>query len=339
MGVLKNKSALSAMKEAVVLDLGDIGMQAAKMRMQAETKAAKIVTEAEVKAKVLVENAHNQGYEEGLRKGLQQGEQRGYEEGLQKGYEEAFNSKIESLQQVQVAWGEVMSQWEDYRNRMEVDSSEAVMEFTLKLAERLVHRVIEVDHTVIVDQVANALSYILKPLDVTVQINADDRQILEEAIPELMAEFRHLKHIELVEGKDISRGGCLVQYGRGEIDAQIETQLERVIDMILPEGPIGGVDNSEVSEIAGQDIAIDAVSDVVEQVSLGEEGMSQEELMQQIEQPGHVAPEQVQMQEGDDVAGEPMELTQDMIGEQAEFGVDEFSEVNDVLVAGEGDVE
>ncbi|QQE11190.1 hypothetical protein JD969_17080 [Planctomycetota bacterium] len=253
MGVLKNESALSALKQAVVLDLSDINKQAAKLRMRAEAKAAEIIAKAEADARQLVQDAKSafergqqEGFDEGHARGLQGGMKQGYDQGLKQGYDEAFQQQFDSLQQIQTAWSDVIQQWEGYRTRMEVESSEAVTEFALKLAERLVHRVIEVDHTVIVDQVANALSYILRPMDVSIQINSDDRPMLDEALPELMNEFRHLKHIELIENKDITRGGCIVVYGRGEIDGQIETQLERVIDMILPEDPIGEFDNSGV---------------------------------------------------------------------------------------------
>ncbi|QDU33167.1 Yop proteins translocation protein L [Poriferisphaera corsica] len=262
MGVLKHESAISALKQAVVLDLSDINKQAAKLRMRAEAKAAEIIAKAETDARQMVQDAkeafergQQEGFEDGQSRGMQAGMKQGYDQGLQQGYDEAFQQKFESLQQVQTAWADVIHQWDAYRTRMEVESSEAVTEFALKLAERLVHRVIEVDHTVIVDQVANAFSYILRPMDVAVQINPDDKPILEEAIPNLMGEFRNLKHIELVENKDVTRGGCVVVYGRGEVDAQIETQIERVIDMILPEEPIGAFDNSGVSEMETEQAA------------------------------------------------------------------------------------
>ncbi|WP_432799455.1 FliH/SctL family protein [Poriferisphaera sp. WC338] len=255
MAILKNNSAMSAMKEAVVLDLGDIGRQAAKLRVQAEGRAAEILSDAQREAQTLVAGAH----EIGLQQGKEEGHAEGYPVGLQQGKQEALQLELEKLSQLQTAWADVVGQWDGARSQMEAEARESILEFTLKLAERLVHRVIEVDHTVVVDQVANALSNILRPYDVSVQINPEDRPMLEEALPELMNEFRHLTHVELVDNVEITRGGCTVAYGRGEIDGQIETQLERIIDMILPEEVPGQI-VEEVGQSMGESLG--TVTDV-----------------------------------------------------------------------------
>ena len=57
MPVLKQSGSRLAIKEAVVLDLGDLGRQAAQLRLAAEAKAAKIIGEAEKEAGQLVATA------------------------------------------------------------------------------------------------------------------------------------------------------------------------------------------------------------------------------------------------------------------------------------------
>lgn len=230
MPVLKQNTSRSAMKDAIVLDLGDIGQQAARIRMQAEARAGEIVTAAQQKAKQLVEQASGEGFSQGHAEGLA----RGLEEGREQGRQEALQKHDEQLQQVTAAWSDVIAQWEAHRQQMDQEAREAVLEFALKMAERLVHRVIEVDRSVVVDQLANALQHVLRPLDVTVKINPADKPVLEAALPQLLAEFPRLTHIKLVEDADVTSGGCSVGYGQGEIDARIETQMERVIDLMLP---------------------------------------------------------------------------------------------------------
>ena len=81
MPILKQTQTAGAMKDAVVLDLGDLGRQAARLRMQAEAQAANIITDAEKKAAQLVENASGQGFEQGRAEGLEQGTREGLEQG------------------------------------------------------------------------------------------------------------------------------------------------------------------------------------------------------------------------------------------------------------------
>jgi flagellar biosynthesis/type III secretory pathway protein FliH len=102
------------------------------------------------------------------------------------------------------------------------------------LAEKLVHRVIQIDPTVIVDQVANALAHVLQTMDVTVRVSPADRPVLEEAMPELLAEFGHLKHVRIVDDPEITPGGCIVSYGQGQIDTTLDTQLTRLVELMLP---------------------------------------------------------------------------------------------------------
>ena len=230
MAVIKVEKATGYIKDAVVLDLGDIGRQAARIRMAAEDKAAGIVTEAERKAKQLLAEASKGGFEEGKIAGLKAG----LDEGRRDGRAEALEEAREQLAQLQAAWSDVAGQWDAQTKGMAVEAREVVIEFALKMAERLVHRVIEVDSSVVVDQVAGALALVLRPMDVSVRVHPSELPIISEALPQLMAEFDHLEHIHLAEDPQVSPGGCVVSYGQGQIDATIEKQIQRVVDLILP---------------------------------------------------------------------------------------------------------
>ncbi|MEO0963877.1 MAG: FliH/SctL family protein [Planctomycetota bacterium] len=229
MAVMKT-GGKSLVRDAVVLDLGDLGAQAARLRMQAEARAAQIVGDAEAKAKALVDAAHGQGFDQGKAEGHEQG----LAEGREQGRQEALTAKADELAQLVAAWSDVGGQWDGYRRDLEREARETVLDFALKLGERLVHRLVDVDRSIVVDQLAAALSTVLEPSDVKVLINPADRATLEEAMPELLAEFAQFQHVKLVDDGDVGRGGCVVSYGQGEVDATIDTQLRRVLDVILP---------------------------------------------------------------------------------------------------------
>lgn len=230
MSVIKANNTVGFTKDAVVLDLGDIGRQAARLRMVAEDKAGQIITEAERKAQQLIAEASKSGFEEGQVSGFEQGMQEGREQGRQEALEEAR----EQLAQLQAAWSDVATQWDATTKGMAIEARQIIVEFALKLAERLVHRVIEVDPSVVVDQVAGALALVLQPMDVSVRVHPSELPVISEALPQLMAEFDHLEHIHLTEDAQVGPGGCIVAYGQGHIDATVEKQIERVVNLILP---------------------------------------------------------------------------------------------------------
>jgi flagellar assembly protein FliH len=241
MPVLKQHHTTPAMREAIVLDLGDIGAQAARIRAAAETQASKIIAEAQAKSESLADQLHQeaekQGYSDGLEKGLA--------EGREQGRAEALAESSEQLRQLSAAWSQVATEWEQQRIDMEREARQAVLEFALAAAEKIVHRVIEVDESVVVDQAAQALSLVLSAHDASVRIHPVDRPMLEDAMPELIKELASLEHIELVDDETITPGGCIVAFGQGRIDATVERQLQRLVDLILPEPPPLPADEQE----------------------------------------------------------------------------------------------
>lgn len=230
MPVLKQYQTTPAMREAIVLDLGDIGAQAARIRAAAETQAQQIIAAAEDKAERLAREreaeAAQRGYAEGLERGLA--------EGREQGHAEALSQSAEQLRQLTEAWSQVVTEWESQRVEMEREARQSVLNFALSAAEKLVHRVIEVDETVIIDQAGHALSLVLSAQNATVRVHPVDRPLLNDALPQLLDELNEVQHIELVEDASITPGGCVVAFGQGTIDATIERQLGRLIDMILP---------------------------------------------------------------------------------------------------------
>lgn len=236
MPVLKQHTTTPAMKEAIVLDLGDIGAQASRIRAAAETQAAKIISDAQAKAEKIAREraaqAQESGYSEGLEAGLA--------EGRATGHAEALAQSAEQVRQLTAAWSQVVQEWEQQRAEMEREARQSVLDFALRAAEKIVHRVIEVDESVVIDQAAQALSLVMSGHDASVRIHPVDHPILEEAMPDLMKELSSIDHIELVDDESITPGGCVVAFGQGQIDARIETQMQRLIDMILPEPPEPG---------------------------------------------------------------------------------------------------
>lgn len=230
MPVLKQNHSTPAMREAIVLDLGDIGAQAARIRAAAEAEASKIIAEAQAQSETLAEKLCH----EAEQKGFAQGVEKGDAEGREQGRAQALADATEQLNQLVTAWSQVAMDWEQQRIEMEREARQAVLDFALSAAEKIVHRVIEVDESVVVDQAAQALSLVLSTQDATVCVHPVDRPILEDALPELLKELSALAHVNLIEDESITPGGCVVQFGQGRIDATVERQLQRLTDLILP---------------------------------------------------------------------------------------------------------
>ena len=230
MPVLKSQLAPPAMKEAIVLDLGDLGAQAERIRRQAEVRAEQTLADAQARADALVADAAAQADARGHAEGLA----RGLAEGQEQGRVQALAEAKPRLEELAAQWSATASRWEQQRLAMDRDAREAVLGFALRAAEKLTHRVIEVDAQTAPRQVGAALETVLTPHDLKVCIHPEDRPGVEEALPQLIAMLGTLGRVELIEDEAVGRGGCVITTVGGVVDAAIQTQLDRLTNLILP---------------------------------------------------------------------------------------------------------
>lgn len=230
MPILKQHTALPATKDAIVLDLADIGAQAERLRAAARVQAEKIIAEGRAQAEALTADAEQIGYDKGLAEGLAKGEAQGREQGRA----EALAETADRLTALAAAWSDALTRWDQSAEALRRDARQAVLDFALKLTERLLHRVVEADATVVLDQIDQALAHVLAPLDVTVRVHSGDRELVDDALPTIAARFGHLKHIETAADDAVGPGGCVVTYGQGAVDATIANQIQRVMDHLRP---------------------------------------------------------------------------------------------------------
>ncbi len=232
MPVIKQQSASSYVRDAIVLDMSDLRAQADRIKSAAEAEAQRILAEARVTAADLAASAEAASRQKGHEQGLQQG----LEEGRKAGHAEALSRAGAQLTQIQKSWVDAAGSWDAQRDAMEREAADSLLRLALVFAEKVVRRTVAVDPQVVVRQLADALTYVLRPCEVKVAVHPEDRPALEQAMPQLLAGLTHLKHVHLVDDASIARGGCVVAYGQGRIDATVDTQLRRLVEMMLPAG-------------------------------------------------------------------------------------------------------
>ncbi len=230
MPVLKNESSGSATKDAIVLDMGDLRRQADQLRQAAQLHAEKIVHQAKQQAGQIADQAREQAYEQGYQDGFA----KGATEGREKGHAEALAEHRRQLEQLSETWQREFAQWNAQREAMETEGKQAILRMGAIFGEKVVHRVVDMDPTVVVHQLAESLSYVLKPCNVTIRVNPADRPIIDEAMPQLLHGLSHLERVRVDDDNAVSAGGCIIDFGKGRIDATVDTQLDRLVQTILP---------------------------------------------------------------------------------------------------------
>ena len=233
MPVLKAPKFNPARKDAVVLDLGDLGRQAAKLRALAEQQAEGILAEARDEAAKLSVGAEETGKKQGYEAGLAQG----IEEGRTQGREAALEEHREQIATLIQQWNAALGDFEGTRATLDREARTAVLRLAVRLAEKVVHRHVAIHPDAVLDQVREALSLILEPTRATLRVHPEDHALLSSLLPEVVAEFDAVEHAEAVADPGIAQGGCVLTYGPGRIDATIEMQLSRLASLLLDPAP------------------------------------------------------------------------------------------------------
>src|SRR5690606_27701061 len=120
-----------------------------------------------------------------------------------------------------------------------------VLKLAVAVAEKVAKRRVEFDPEAAAAQLEAALELVSRPTRLRIACSPGDRAVLEESLPALRARFARVGDAEIVEDAALSHGSVIVRTEKGEIDATIETQIERVVHAILPDRGASALPASE----------------------------------------------------------------------------------------------
>jgi len=204
--------------------LDDVMEEARKMIAAGRATAESIIHDAKKEADIIRQAAQEEGHQAGYSEGLEKGRQDGRQEALDEaGREFAQQQKnlIDTCQQV-------ISQINEYRMSWYASARRDLIDLAMAIARRVAHHVGEYEREVVLANLEEAVQLAGMRSDVTIAVNpadADAARLFARSLIDMQEQWQHIK---VVEEQEVSPGGCRVQWGSGAIDAQLETQLDRI---------------------------------------------------------------------------------------------------------------
>jgi flagellar assembly protein FliH len=232
MPLIKSPNAPSA---ARAFSMADIEHQARSILTSARQRAHQLVAAANIEAKVIRTEAHNKGYADGNAKGLAEGRAAGHAEGLQAGHDAAFAEHQQHLKQLVAALTAALSQIDRSRRKLEAAAVTDVLNLAISIAEKVTKRLGRIDPSVALANATEALRMVAHASDVRIAIHPSQREYLSDVLPKLKLQWPSMTHIELIDDESVDPGGCRVFTTHGRIDADLKTQLARIVADMVPE--------------------------------------------------------------------------------------------------------
>jgi flagellar assembly protein FliH len=109
------------------------------------------------------------------------------------------------------------------------------VELALELAGKVVAGAVEAQPERVLDVVRGALRCFMERERVQVLVHPDDLGLVRGAMDEVAAELGGIDHVEVQEERRIGRGGAMVRTTTAQVDASLQTKLDRAREVILSE--------------------------------------------------------------------------------------------------------
>jgi flagellar assembly protein FliH len=149
-------------------------------------------------------------------------------EGLREGRDEALAALTPALESLAQAVEAVQA---DQLARAERLESHAV-DLGLFLAEKVIGGALAVRPDLVVEAVRGALRGIVERERVTVLVHPDDLELVRDAMDGVRASLGGIEHCEVQAERRVSRGGAVVRTPDGDVDARVETKLQRAREVV-----------------------------------------------------------------------------------------------------------
>lgn len=118
------------------------------------------------------------------------------------------------------------------RDQMIRHTEKQMVQLSLAVARRVVHREVTVDPTALLTMMRVALERVSDAARVTVRLNPADHQAVTAALADSPASDQ----IAMTADARVPRGGCKVESEYGDIDAGVDAQIQEIARALLGDG-------------------------------------------------------------------------------------------------------
>ncbi|MDI6870348.1 MAG: FliH/SctL family protein [Bacillota bacterium] len=184
---------------------------------EAEAEAERLLDEARTRAARLLEEARHEGYQAGFR----EGEERGLAEGRAKAEAEMEAAVKQAMKVLTAAVHE--------KARLVASSREDVLKIVRRVAEKIIRAEVRLDPAVVERAIDASLRLVTERSQVLVRVSPEDLARAREGVPHFLKYFTPSAVVEVCADPRLTPGGCLIETNGGNIDAQLETQLEEAL--------------------------------------------------------------------------------------------------------------
>lgn len=226
---LLKANAAREIGERVAFNFEDIHRQGNAYLQQAREQAEALVRTAQQEAEALRAAAKKEAQEQGRKDGLkesagiiEQQSNRLVEQRMKERVETALPAVAAAAQSMQQELDCWLVRWE-----------ETAVRTAVAIAEKIIHRQLETRPNVAAGMIAQALRLAAGHPQLRVHLHPEDIAHLGTHAESVVRSATSCAEAVVIPDLEISRGGCRIETRHGEIDARLDTMLDRIVEELL----------------------------------------------------------------------------------------------------------
>lgn len=102
----------------------------------------------------------------------------------------------------------------------------------LRIAEQVIGAAVTVDPERVLEAIRGALRRLADRERVQILVNPEDLDIVRAGIEDIVAQLGGIGAVDVQAERRVSRGGAIVRTGEGDVDASIETKLQKAREVL-----------------------------------------------------------------------------------------------------------
>lgn len=161
-------------------------------------------------------------------------EQEAYDRGFKKGEQDVWQSNKNAQEEYHKSTRKVLQQIKEIRMKIYQETEKELVELAVNIAEKLVHRKLELNPETILDIAIAACTQVKESELVIIYVEPNQIEFLKSRQDEIASQLYRTKRLEIIADHTIQSGGCRIETEQGYIDATIASMLKQ-LDAVIRE--------------------------------------------------------------------------------------------------------
>jgi len=149
-------------------------------------------------------------------------------EGLAAGRAEALEAVAPAVAALESAAAAAREHGESAAERLEAEA----IDLAFAVAQKIVGTGVAADPGLVLEAIRGALRGIVERERVTLLVAPEDLELVRAASDDLRASLGGIEHCDVQAERRVARGGAVVRYADGQVDARLQTKLERAREVV-----------------------------------------------------------------------------------------------------------